>query len=646
METETIRISLPLKKIKYFAVAVIVILIFGWLVMRNGGSGKVQEKQKDFVAPLDFGVVDPGFEGKISKFTMLNAKTFIDAREKIDGASSLKISFSNQSIASVKVPNYFNVVSEGRFYRLGFWARSDSDEDKSVMLRVAEKEKNQDLGKFLLSKGDDVKYFEFDFLAGNDAQDLIFTSTDEVSSNVWIDDVSVEKLDVNSLDEMKNLEPTIVGGTIWKNVDQSQLGGVGDSGDFLSKPARKIGQIFHPSQDFISGVSFKILRHGTGGTGNYQVQLREFDEDLGVISDEVLASVSVNHTPNSEALEEIKKREKRMREDVALNEKELNEAFLNNEQDIKAGKIENSEVVNFYPDTFTQDQIDAANAAKRTAQFTAQVAKRAAELEIKIREMKEDYNDMEQLYVPIASKLDPGRKYWIGLDNAGVVVDLENYISIASTSEVSSANAADASKDESAGKTDTKVSNSNGSEGFSSEISGVWENSPALWFETFYPVHRDVNKEMILSGATISDMGNGRLIYRYGFSSNDWSSLSGFSGRKIYDMWDGSYQNIDNGGNYKLSYDDFSVYKFNTVYPAKKIIVRGVNFHQSLALEISTDGESWEEIYSDNPAADSQSIDSIVFNIQEKKAMFYLRIKPSGDVCAPYGLSIEAELEK
>ena len=74
--------------------------------------------------------------------------------------------------------------------------------------------------------------------------------------------------------------------------------------------------------------------------------------------------------------------------------------------------------------------------------------------------------------------------------------------------------------------------------------------------------------------------------------------------------------------------------------------MRGADFHQSLALEISTDGENWEEIYSDNPAATLQSIDPIVFNPSEKTTAFYLRIKPSGDSCIPYGLSIEVELEK
>lgn len=620
METRTVRISLSPKSIEYLVLVIGVSLILFWLITRDDTSKNVQEKQKEFVVPLDFGVADPGFEGKITNFTTLNAKASVDTHDKIDDLSSLKISFSDQSVASVKIPGYFNTINEEDFYRLGFWAKTDASTDKEIAVRIAEKENIQDLGRFSISRNEDVTYFEFNFQAINDAQDLIFTSADGVASGVWIDNMSVEKINVSSSEELQDIRSTIFGNTTWKNIDQSQGNDSGDSGDFLSRPARKMGQTFRPSREMLSGVAFKIIRHGTGGTGTYQVQLREFDEELGVLSDIVIASAFVNQTPKSKVLDEIIKKEQQMREDFQRNEKEIKDAFLDNEQDIKAGKTENTEIANRYPDTFTQDQIDAANAARRTAQADAQVGKRAAELEMSIRDMKESFNTVEKIDIPLAAKLDLEKKYWIGIDNSSAVVDQNNYISVVTVEE--------------------------GTGGFASEVAGIWMNSSALWFETFYPEHRRVNDDKILSGATISDIGEGKLMYRYHFAPDDSSSLSGFSGRKVYDLIESSYDTSDANGNFGLAYDDFAVYRFNTVYPANKIIVREANFHQSLLLEVSTDGENWEEIYSNNPAADGQSIDPIVFNPKEKTTAFYLRIKAGGNSSILYGLSVEAELEK
>jgi hypothetical protein len=614
-----VKISFSSKTIKYFLLIVAVILFFMWILTRDKKTQNTTENQGEFVLPINFGVSDSGFEGKIKNFSALNAKALIDTREKIDGASSLKISFSDQSVASVKIPDYFDVVSEGNFYRLGFWAKGNSEKNKQASVRIINKERSQDLGKFSLGMGD-AEYFEFYFQAKNDAQDLLFTSTDGIAGDVWIDDVSVEKIDVKSMEELKNILPTISGNTKWKNVDQYQDNGNGDSGDFLSISERKIGQIFQPSQNMFSGVAFEILRHGTGGSGNYQVQLREFDEKSGVISDNVIALAILDHTPSPKIADAIKNKEQQMRKEFAAKE-----------QDIKEGKIPNDETDARYPSAFTQDQIDADKAAKR-----------AAKLEIDIREMKNSFNAVERIDIPLAVKLDTVKKYWIGIDNVKAVVDRNNYISV-----ITASSASEAEKDSVDAQNEISVEKLEIIGGFASESANSWKDFPALWFETFYPEHYAIGGNEILSGATISDMGEGKLIYRYRFLSNDITLFSGFSGRKIYDMADGSYDgNINSEGSYNLSDDDFVVYKFNTVYPVNKIIVRGVDFHQSLALEISSDGENWEEIYSDNPAEKLQSINSIVFNPEEKTAAFYLRIKPAGGSCVPLALFVEAELEK
>lgn len=606
MLKKTVKFSI--KPLKIFFIILIVIAAVGLIYFAKSKSKNINTNDtgdKEVVLPLQTGVADSGFEGQVTTFVALNAKAAIDAYSKIDGAGSLKISFSDQPIASVKIPAYLDNISSGDFYRLGFWAKGGSKTEKQLDLRVAEKDKTQDLGKFTLNT-DDASYFEFTFQAENDAEDLIFTSGDATAGNVWIDDVLIEKLNVSSDSELKNLKPTVFGSTTWRNIDQSQEEKNGNSEDFLAVANRKIGQIFQPTQPMLSGIALRVTRTGTGGTGIYSIQLREFNQDTGVISDNILASTLSNFGPDPETAAQIKEKEAAMRSD-----------FAQREQDIKAGRVPQDKNEDHYPDTFTQDQIDAAKAAKR-----------ATKLENDIHDMKESFNQTQKYAIPLAAKLDPAKKYWIGIDNAGVTVDQDNYISVSTASAAS-----DKEKVSAVG-------------GFTSKIPGTWENADSLWFETFYPRHSQVDNVEIMSGAAITDQGSNDFIYRYAFAASDSSSTSGFSGRKIYDMLEGNYAS-DVYGNYTFSnFDDYALYQFNTLYPIQKIIIRNAQYHQSLALEISTDKENWEEIFSDNPAANIQTADPIVFTPKESGNVFYLRIKSAGDQSTPYGLNLEADLSQ
>jgi len=343
------------------------------------------------------------------------------------------------------------------------------------------------------------------------------------------------------------------------------------------------------------------LKVGSGGGGSYQIQLREYDEKLGVIGSYPLAARTI-YTGYSLADQEA----------MAKKEKQMHDDFDQNEKDITSGKIENDPTVGQYPADYTQQQIDNDKEQKRLDK-----------LEIAIQEMKAGFNAVRELEIPIAAKLDPNKKYWIGIDNSGVKVDRENYIKVFYNSKL--------------GK--------EAETGFVSTELNVWQEYYTLWFKTFYPIQTQVQGQNILSGATISDFGNGKVLYRYQFTSQDYAGLSGFPGRKIYDMDSGNFESPDVYGNYKLSSpDEYAVYKFNTLYPAQKITVKGGVYHQSLAIEFSTDGENWKEVYSENPQENSHIISPFVINPEEKSPVFYLRIKPAGNDSIPLDLSLEAEL--
>lgn len=623
MEKKIVNISIkPEKLVIFLAIIVGIGAIIFFIRFNSGGNPNNPAKNKqEIILPLKTGVADSGFETTKVDFSTLNAEASYDSFQKIDGAYSLRVAFSKESTASIRIKSYLNEINEEDFYRLGFWVKSDSNEDKRLIAYIAEKEKVQDLGKFSLNKNENIKYVEFNFQASNSAEDLIFTSSDGISGNIWIDNVTVEKINVSSFEELKKIKTTVFGNTVWNNVDQSQTKEGGDSSDFFSNPGRKIGQIFNPSSDLLSGVAFRILRHGTGATGGaYQLQLREFDEKLGEIANEPIASVDINIALKPEAVNEINEKEKQMRDDFQRNEKEIKDIFLEKEQNITAGKIENNQTANHYPDTFTQDQIDAANAARRTAQAAVQAAKRATQLEIDIKNMKESFNTTEELEIPLATKIDPNKKYWIGIDNSKAVVDQNNFISIAIA--------------------DTEEKG----DGIASEISGVWKKYPSFWFKTFYPIHQEIENNKIPSGATISDVGRGKFIYRYRFASSDYLLLSGFSGRKVYDISEGLYENIDNFGNWQLADDGYVTYKFDTLHPVKKVIIREAIYDQCMAIEFSPDGNNWEDIFSDNPVENNQKINPISFTPEKMGNTFFLKFMSNGDGCSLKDLSVEAEL--
>lgn len=607
MLTKKVKVSIkPLKLIIFvFVLAAFVAVIFllksNLASKKNISFEKTGNDSEEIVLPSENGVSDFGFETSPVSLSVLNAKTVIDQIEEIDGRKSLKIYFPKGFDSSVKINDHINPLEENWFYRLSLLAKSGSESEKEINVGIAEEDVYQELGKITLGNDNEVQYFEFNFQAENSAKDLIFTSDDKKKADIWIDDIMVEKLNIDSSDQIENIKPTIFGNTSRFNVDQDLENENADSENFFVKPNVKIGQIFQPTQPLISGIALRIKKVGNGGNGNYLLQIREYDDKLGIISDDVIASRNIYTDYPSSVLEEIKNKEQQMRDE-----------FNQNEKDIVEGIVPNDPTVDQYPQDFTQQQIDESKAKKRKSK-----------LEIEISKMKEDFNIPYEINIPIAAKLDTNKKYWMGISNLKVKNDKRNYIQVFYD----------------------KNSSGENNPGFISTEPNIWQEYFPLWFKTFYPQKNQFEGRDILSGATISDFGGGKMIYRYQFNEQDFSSLSGFPGRKIYDMYDGNYKKSDEAGNYTLSADQYATYEFNTVYEAKKIILRNINYNQSLAVDFSTNGENWEEVFSDNPAENKQTAGPIVVNPVENSNVFYLRIRPSGNECVITNISLEAELE-
>ncbi len=612
MEKETVKVSIKLEKFIRIVVVllagVLIILALNFILKSNRGDNSSFSELNDgeneeIILPLEEGVADSGFERNV-KITSSNAKIIIDSANAISGNKSLGIYFFEKSNASATVEDYLNEMDENGFYRLSFWAVADTEKNKKVEVNLSDGKSVKRLSEIVLAGGKKIKYYDFDFQADKSYPDLVFSSEDEIEGQIWIDNVLLEKLNVNSMEELNGLQTTISGNTVVKNIGWAWENSDEDSGDFFSESGRAIGQVFKPANDFLSGVVFKIQNVGQGGEGHYKVELREYNETLGVVSSDVLAGYNI--TDKHSLLVE---------EEIAEKEKQMKDAFNQREKDIKAGLIENDPTVDQYPPDYTQEKIDAEKAKKRKQK-----------LDIEIVEMKNEYNEIKEIEIPISAKLDPEKKYWIGIDNSKVKVDNKNYWKVFYDSQA-------------------------GEEinfGFISEKPGEWKEFYTLWMKTFYPVHGYEGEAKILSGATISDLGEGKLLYRYQFGiSGKNDSALGFFGKKIYDMLNGQFETIDFYGNYPLlKSDDYAIYRFDTLYPAKRIIIREGVYHKNLMLEFSSDGENWREVFSDSPMENGQKINSFSIIPDAEKNVFYLRARPESENSYFVGISLEAELLK
>lgn len=597
MKNGKVEISIkPMKLILFVCIVIVIIAIF---VFSKADPKKITQvaSDKEIILPRETGVADSGFEDELKDAMVLNAKAVIDKSSKIDGISSLKIYFSEKPLNSIKLSNYFNDIQEGEFYRLSFWTKNNSGL-KNISINVVEKEKIQNLGKIKLDTNLETVYQEFNFQAQNNGEDLVFVSDDSVVNEVWIDDVVLQKLNVGGIEELKNLKATVSGETTWKNIKQEQLSANEDSGDFLAKSNRKIGQLFQSQNELISGVSFLIQRKGNGGAGNYQIQIREYNSNLGIVENDLVASREFYFGYSTDELVILGDKEKQMKNDA-----------VNLETMIKEGKIIDNTKLEYYPDNFTQEEIN-----------TAKVKLRADKLAVAIKDMKETFNGKMQIDIPFSAKVDPNKRYWIGIDNSNAKTDQNNYIKIFSD-------------------------NLKEKTGLISEMENNWKSYSNLSLGIYYPNFSKIGETKILSGATISDLGD-KYVYRYGFDKNDYSSASSFIGRKIKDLFSGDVEKTDLLGNYTLKDEQYALYKFETIFPVNKVIIRDGLYDNSLRMEYSLDAENWKEIFSENTMEKNKMINSLVIYPDLERNVFYLRFSAPGEFSSPLGLNIKAELKK
>ena len=235
---------------------VVVLLIFSFVFGKNFNSvnttGEVEIKNK-YIDTLQ-GQIDNLNKGVI-KLTASDSvyikKDFIKVNDSQPGRIIFRYSFHHGQSSAIKTNN------KPKFTLI---LTSDSGEEKLLRDFSIESNDNQDIYKEIVFDGD------------NDFKNLEFRRDDKEDGVISIDNVNL------SLTETKNPKPTIFG-----QADLSSVIGGTETGESSSpvytftRRNQTVGEIIKPNSTEMSTIELKLGLRGSGGSGEYNIQLREAD---------------------------------------------------------------------------------------------------------------------------------------------------------------------------------------------------------------------------------------------------------------------------------------------------------------------------------------------------------------------------------
>lgn len=175
-----------------------------------------------------------------------------------------------------RVDNVFE-SNQGDFYRLSFWRKADDDVKLSINVSGISNE--QKIISTLDIAGDwNYRYEEVIFFTSGRYTDITFVKEQpENQSLIFINNLSLSRLNIHSDQEIGNLQPTIVGlETVYAN--PSQVDESNHQFHQLASHNTMLGQIFKAETDFMTSFTIKLRMVGNGGSGKYKIDIREVSD--------------------------------------------------------------------------------------------------------------------------------------------------------------------------------------------------------------------------------------------------------------------------------------------------------------------------------------------------------------------------------
>jgi len=333
------------------------------------------------------------------------------------------------------------------------------------------------------------KTIEIVGIADNRYSNLLFEKRDiDYSGVIKISNFRINRLNVINESLLNQLKTSISGATdkdqIILESPSTKVGGGYD----LDGGGGTIGQVFTAEDELVSAINLKIETIGSGGLGNYYLELREIEENGDTI------------------------------------------------------KLSSQRLTYYF--------------------FSA-----------------EDLNELRygsnSYHFPIGAKLKKGQKYFIGINTEAAQSNIFNCLKIFDSGP--------------------ETSNSYGLR----SKNGKSEKINNLYFQLYGAKYTYFGGELVLSGATIEDFGQGEGRYRYAATGSVTDFLDLFSVKSSTGSPIVYYDNVQRGISGKAQNNTEFIYKFDTVYPFRKMNIAlscySGEAYESL-LSYSYDNENWHQL--------------------------------------------------
>lgn len=175
-----------------------------------------------------------------------------------------------------RLNNFLN-SRKNDYYRLTFKWRSNHNSIVSATL-VSKFGGKQRFFSESLSKSKDYAFKEVLFKSDDLYKDLLFEKDDkEDLSEIFIKDIQISRLNVNSESELSQLKSVTYGNT---NIIDSVAKQTNEWSSYFSQLRESgtiVGQIFKAEDELLGGVSFIIRKNGNG-SNKYRLELREVSQ--------------------------------------------------------------------------------------------------------------------------------------------------------------------------------------------------------------------------------------------------------------------------------------------------------------------------------------------------------------------------------
>lgn len=231
------------------------------------------------------GTNDSGFEsamyGATKGVMMKNAEAKLSKEQFHNGKTSLQISWGEGQDRSVQLKDYL-VVQKDKYYKIGFWIFSEKE--TQLDLRVASSDEVLPVASVgvVIDAENKFRYYEYNFRAPLDATSLEFAATTNGAATFFVDDVKLFQLNIEKEENLAQIKKTLRGENYEAFVGEKQLLRTENS-DALIEPKTLLGQLFTPKFSSLSSVTFALIKKGDGGTGEYGLELREYNEKTQLI---------------------------------------------------------------------------------------------------------------------------------------------------------------------------------------------------------------------------------------------------------------------------------------------------------------------------------------------------------------------------